>query len=144
MNRNGKRFNRLGMALIVLWMSGVFAGSVHADITWQRKSSSTGDMPVPNDGKQQTCCLILDVDKDGQWNHVTITAVDNKMSIVLNGEQIIDMDLNRWTQPHKNPDPDGSKNKFNTALKDFKREGHIGFQDHGANVWFRNVRIKPL
>ena len=44
----------------------------------------------------------------------------------------------------KNPDPDGSKNKFRTALKDFKREGHIGFQDHGANVWFRNVRIKQL
>ena len=82
--------------------------------------------------------------KDNQWNHVTITAVDNKIGIVLNGEQIIDMDLNRWTEPHKNPDPDGSKNKFSTALKDFKREGHVGFQDHGANVWYRNVRIKPL
>ena len=82
--------------------------------------------------------------KDGQWNHVTITTKDNKISIVLNGEQIIDMDLNRWTEPRKNPDPDGSKNKFRTALKDFKREGHIGFQDHGANVWFRNVRIKQL
>jgi hypothetical protein len=82
--------------------------------------------------------------KDGQWNHVTITAVDNMIRIVLNGEQIIDMDLNRWTEPHKNPDPDGSKNKFRTALKDFKRNGHIGFQDHGANVWYRNVRIKPL
>ena len=82
--------------------------------------------------------------KDGRWNHVTITAKDNKIAIVLNGEQIIDMDLNRWTEPRKNPDPEGSKNKFRTALKDFKREGHIGFQDHGANVWFRNIRIKQL
>jgi hypothetical protein len=81
--------------------------------------------------------------RDGQWNHITITARDNKIGIVMNGEQIIDMDLNRWTEPGKNPG-DGSKNKFRTALKDFKREGHIGFQDHGANVWFRNVRIKPL
>lgn len=80
--------------------------------------------------------------KHGQWNHVTITAVNNKITIVLNGEQIIDMHLNRWMQPHKNPDK--SDNKFRTALKDFKREGHIGFQDHGANVWFRNVRIKLL
>ncbi len=80
--------------------------------------------------------------KDGQFNHVTITAIDNKITIVLNGEQIIDMDLNRWTQPNTNPD--GQKNKFNTALKDFKRQGHIGFQDHGANVWYRNIRIKRL
>jgi hypothetical protein len=83
-----------------------------------------------------------EVTKDGQWNHVTITAKDNKIGIVLNGAQIIDMDLNRWTEPSKNPD--GSKNKFSTAMKDFKREGHIGFQDHGSNVWFRNVRIKQL
>jgi len=82
--------------------------------------------------------------KDGQWNHVTITSKDNRIGIVLNGEQIIEMDLNRWTEPGKNPDPDGSKNKFRTALKDFKREGHIGFQDHGANVWFRNIRIRQL
>jgi hypothetical protein len=83
-----------------------------------------------------------DMVKDGQFNHVTITAIDNKINIVLNGEQIIDMDLNKWTQPNTNPD--GQKNKFSTALKDFKRQGHIGFQDHGANVWYRNIRIKPL
>ena len=80
--------------------------------------------------------------KDGQWNHVTITAKDNKIRIVLNGEQIIDMDLNRWTRRGWNADE--TKNKFRAALKNFKREGHIGFQDHGANVWFRNVRIKRL
>ena len=103
---------------------------------------------IPN---KHSCGAVYDalapskeMTKDGQWNHVTITAIDNKIGIVLNGEQIIDMDLNRWTEPHKNPEPDGSKNKFRTALRDFKREGHIGFQDHGANVWYRSVRIRPL
>ncbi|MGB2807578.1 MAG: family 16 glycoside hydrolase, partial [Sedimentisphaerales bacterium] len=102
-----------------------------------------------NNPSKYSCGAVYDalapskeMTKDGQFNHVTITAIDNKITIVLNGEQIIDMDLNQWTQPNTNPD--GKKNKFNTALKDFKREGHIGFQDHGANVWYRNIRIKPL
>ena len=65
---------------------------------------------------------------------------DNELQVKLNGELIIEMDLNRWSTAGQNPD--GSKNKFKTALKDFKREGHIGFQDHGAEVAYRNVRIR--
>ncbi len=80
--------------------------------------------------------------KAGQWNHVIITADDNSITIVMNGEKIIDMDVNRWDTAGRNPDE--SKNKFRTALKDFERDGHIGFQDHGANVWYRNVKIKHL
>ena len=82
------------------------------------------------------------VKKTGEWNHYTITCKANKIYVVLNGEQIIDMDLDEWTEPHKNPD--GSKNKFRTAFKDMPRKGHIGLQDHGDPVWFRNVKIKPL
>ncbi|MHC4581608.1 MAG: family 16 glycoside hydrolase [Planctomycetota bacterium] len=82
--------------------------------------------------------------KDGQWNHITITAHDNEIDITLNGEPIIDMDLNERTQAGWNAGPPRTKNNFKTALKDFKREGHIGFQDHGADVWYRNVRIKRL
>jgi len=78
----------------------------------------------------------------GQWNRMTIMALDNELTVIINGEKIIAMDVNQWTEPQKNPD--GTKNKFRTALKDFKREGHIGLQDHGAPVAYRNVRIKPL
>jgi hypothetical protein len=80
--------------------------------------------------------------KDDDWNHVVLTVKGNLITIEINGEKVIDMDLDKWTEAHKNPD--GSGNKFNKALKDFKREGHIGFQDHGAKVMYRSVKIKRL
>lgn len=78
----------------------------------------------------------------GEWNRAVITCHENHIMIELNGTQIIMADLNNWTTPHKNPD--GTENKFNLALKDFPREGHIGFQDHGFPVWYRNVMLKRL
>jgi hypothetical protein len=82
------------------------------------------------------------VKKPGEWNRYIITCKDNKISVILNGEQIIDMDLNKWDEPYKNPG--GTPNKFQTALKDFARTGYIGLQDHGRAVWYRNIKIKPL
>jgi hypothetical protein len=78
----------------------------------------------------------------GEWNRAMITCHDSHVTIELNGTRIVSADLNTWTTPHKNPD--GSENKFNLALKDFPREGHIGFQDHGHPVWFRNVKLKKM
>jgi hypothetical protein len=80
--------------------------------------------------------------KSGEWNHIIITAKENKINVVMNDEQIIDMDLDLWTEAGKNPD--GTKNKFRTAYKDMPREGHIGFQEHGHPVWYRNIKIKVL
>jgi hypothetical protein len=103
----------------------------------------------PDPGKHD-CGAIYDVlapeknmvKKPGEWNQYVITCVDNKIQVNLNGEQIIDMDLNRWTEAHKNPD--GTKNKFNTAYKNMPREGKIGLQYHGDPVWYRNIKIKQL
>jgi hypothetical protein len=82
------------------------------------------------------------VKKPGEWNQVRITCRDARIVVELNGEQVIDMDLDRWTQPNENPD--GTTNKFPRALKDFAREGCLGFQDHGRPVWYRNIRVKRL
>lgn len=104
--------------------------------------------PSSRPGKH-SCGAIYDclaptrcADKPDAWNHVVIKALANRIQVTMNDQQIIDMDLDRWTQPHRNPD--GSRNKFRTAVKDFPRAGHVGLQDHGASVWFRNIKIKPL
>ena len=76
------------------------------------------------------------------WNRAVITAKGPMLTVELNGEKVCEMNLDLWTEAQKNPD--GSKNKFKKALRDFKREGHIGLQDHGNDVAYRNVRVKPL
>jgi hypothetical protein len=86
------------------------------------------------------------VKKPGQWNHYTITCKANKIYVVLNGEQIIDMDLDMWTDAGRNPDGTAIPSWLNTAYKDMPREGHIALQgQHGGRpVWYRNIKIKPL
>lgn len=82
----------------------------------------------------------------GEWNHFTISCDDNLVKLVFNGKQVLDADLNDWSEVGMNPD--GTKNKFPVALKDFSRVGPIGFQGlHGkaqAPVWYRNIKIKSL
>ena len=96
------------------------------------------------------CGAVYDVQKPssvavkpaGQWNHITITARGSMINIVMNGQEIIDMDLNEWPEAHLNKD--GTANKFNIAYKDMARVGVLGFQDHGKPVWYRNIRVKEL
>jgi len=83
-----------------------------------------------------------DTAKMGEWNKATITAKGPELTFEINGEVVIEANLDDWDTPGKNPD--GSKNKYKKALKDFPRKGHIGLQDHGAKVMFRDIEIKPL
>ncbi len=100
--------------------------------------------------KQGTAGAIYDclepskntIKQPGEWNHCILTCKGSRVNVVLNDEQIIDMDLNEWTTVQKNPD--NTDNKFGRALKDFARVGHIGLQDHGRPVSYRNVRVKRL
>lgn len=78
----------------------------------------------------------------GEWNQLRLEAKGSRIVVILNGQKVQDLDLEDWKTPKQNPD--GSENKFEKALKDLPRVGHIGFQDHGHDVWYRNVKIKKL
>ena len=66
--------------------------------------------------------------KPGEWNTMIITCKGHQLKVQLNGEQIIDIQLDK------------------TPMKDRPLEGYIGLQDHGEpnNLHFRNTKIKEL
>jgi hypothetical protein len=78
----------------------------------------------------------------GEWNAYRITCQGSRILVELNGQQVTEMDLDRWTEVGRNPD--GSTNKFKQPLKDFARCGYVGFQDHGRPIWYRKIRIRTL
>ncbi len=79
----------------------------------------------------------------GEWNHMTITAKGPEIQVELNGKQVSSIDLDKWTEAGTRPD--GSKHKFNNmVLKELNRAGYLGFQDHGQDCWFKNVKLKVL
>ena len=78
----------------------------------------------------------------GQWNQAKLVCNGPIVSFDLNEKNAFRVNLNDWKEAGKNPD--GSTNKFKTALKDLPRTGRIGFQNHGQVVWFRNIKIKEL
>lgn len=49
-------------------LAASFLGAMAASLStpaWKHLSSKTGDLPVPNGGKQQTACVVFDIDNDG-------------------------------------------------------------------------------
>jgi hypothetical protein len=78
----------------------------------------------------------------GQWNSVEIKCQGPHISVTVNGEELTKMNCDEWTKPGQRLD--GSKHKYRKAIKDFPRKGYLGFQDHGAKVWFKNVKLLDL
>ena len=74
--------------------------------------------------------------KLGEWNSQEVTVQGRKIKVVLNGQTIVDCDLDEAT---KNGTMDGAAHP---GLK--RTTGHIGFLGHGDRVAFRNIRIKDL
>jgi len=78
----------------------------------------------------------------GAWQKYSLIFKGNRLTVALNGTQILNVNLDDWKEPHRNPD--GSKNKFRLAYKDMARDGYIGLQFHGNPIMYRHLRIKPL
>ncbi len=77
----------------------------------------------------------------GEWNHIKIMVYKGTVVHWMNGENVLEYHL--WTDDWKTMVAD-SKFKEYPDFVDPATEGHIGLQDHGDDVWFRNIKIREL
>ncbi|HEX8278830.1 MAG TPA: DUF1080 domain-containing protein [Segetibacter sp.] len=76
----------------------------------------------------------------GQWNQVEIRSNRGKLDFFINGQSVLSTTLwdDNWEDLIEN-----SKFKKMDDYGTYKK-GRIALQDHGADVWFRNIMIKKL
>jgi hypothetical protein len=76
----------------------------------------------------------------GEWNEGRIVVHGNHVAHYLNGEKVVETELggDDWNKKVAGSKFAGWK-KFGV-----NKRGHIVLQDHGDEVWYRNVRIKEL
>lgn len=76
----------------------------------------------------------------GEWNTSEVIVKGNHVEHWLNGKRVLQYELD-------SPELRAAvaKSKFKDIARFGKpQKGHILIQDHGDQVWFRNVTIKPL
>src|SRR5262249_51871933 len=69
----------------------------------------------------------------GEWNSYKITCKGRQVTVELNGEKVVDANLDDYTAKHAKAHPGILREK-----------GHVGLQEHGGRVEFRNLFIKEL
>lgn len=74
----------------------------------------------------------------GEWNEARVVAVGDRIEHWLNGVKVVDYTLGS---------DDWHARVASSKFADWPaygtaRRGHIGLQDHGDPVWFRNVKIR--
>lgn len=77
----------------------------------------------------------------GEWNKVKVMVYKGTVVHWVNGKNVLEYHL--WTD-------DWNNMVLNSKFKDYQdflntaEVGYIGLQDHGDDVWFRNIKIKEL
>jgi len=78
----------------------------------------------------------------GEWNSVEIISYEGTIVHKQNGETVLEYHL--WT-PEWNELVKNSKfPALNPDWANVPKEGVIALQDHGNDVWYRSIKIRPL
>lgn len=85
-------------------------------------------------------CTKETVNRPGEWNKVDIISNKGQLEFRLNGTVVVATTL--WDEKWRDL---VSKSKF-ASMPGFSKykKGRIALQDHGDEVWYRNIRIKKL
>lgn len=71
----------------------------------------------------------------GEWNSYDIAVRGQEVLVQMNGWLVLHTTLRKMTMPI---------GKFETPFAALPQTGMLAFQDHGGEVWYRNVRIREL
>ena len=75
----------------------------------------------------------------GEWNQAGVVVRGNHVEQSLNGAKVLEFEMG---SPDFKLRIAESKFKTNIGFGDVKK-GHILLQAHGAEVWFRNIKVRP-
>lgn len=104
----------------------------------------TGEIPMDThrtgDNYDMHASRVRAMKPVGEWNTAMIRVKDRKVEHWLNGQKTVEYELGspEWEELYK-------KSKF-SEYADYGRveKGHIGIQDHGHQLWYRNIKVRPL
>jgi hypothetical protein len=77
----------------------------------------------------------------GEWNKVSIICYQGTVVFNQNGANVVEFHL--WTDAWKKMCADSKFKDWEWFINTAK-EGYIGLQDHGNDVWFRNIKIREM
>ena len=80
-----ERFSGPVAVFLVAALAVVHASA--AGVSWRPLSSTTGELPAPNAGGEQTCCVVADFDRDGRLDILMRPYHHNapRLDVLLNG-----------------------------------------------------------
>jgi hypothetical protein len=76
----------------------------------------------------------------GDWNASRLVVDSTRVTHYLNGKKIVEYEL--WGEDWMQKVREGKWAEY--PGYGMARSGHIGLQDHGDKIWFRNIKIRNL
>lgn len=140
--------------------SGVFylAQEIEGDKIWKSSpeyqildNANHPDAKLGKNGNRQSASLYDLIPANpqnakpyGEWNTGGIMVYKGTVVHMQNGENVVEYHLwtDDWKKMVENSKFKGWDNFINAGGEN--KEGFIGLQDHGDDVWYRNIKIKIL
>lgn len=104
------------------------------------------DAELGEDGNRQAASLYDMIPADpqnanphGEWNKARILVYQGTVVHFQNDEKVLEYHL--WTNDWEEMVENSKFDEF-PGFVDVAKEGYIGLQDHGNDVWFRNIKIR--
>ena len=84
----------------------------------------------------------------GEWHTEEIRAKGDHITVIVDGQVIVDGNIRKACKGHNVAPDGGDKNPYTVDGRNhpglFNKKGHIGFLGHGEGIKYRNVRVKEL